>query len=589
YIDHQGKAELGFPENFPCPLKQSAPIKKKFFEAFRAARDSHKTVIFSKNVLVGDEVFICLICPIFSQSDKFQGAILGVLNVKKSLAIALKPIILDKDDYAWVLNGEGYLIYHPFHEEMLMHNIFKNRAFCFDCHSNFELERRMLKDSSGFAIKKNLKTSDQLIAFATVPLRNTKWVIAVSLPFKKIYGSIRNQFKNYLILYTLMIMTIVSGAILISRINTKHLTAKKEIEKLKIQASLTNEKAQAEFRYRLLVEQSPDPIFLCTRKKFILVNQSFETLFGYSAQEVYSSDFSIFKLIPPSNLEYFKQKAEAFIRARIRFSTINLDMQSKGGKLLQVQIAGGRFRLNNKIVYQGIVHDVTKVRQLEREQQKRKHLAMIGEMSARIAHEIKNPLASIQTGIQLLEAQVTNDEKAKKYYERLLGEIQRVDSILKGLLSYAREDYFKLKNVQISRLINRFAGLVEPTIKKNELRLQINVQDGLPPVKIDEQKMEQVLWNIFLNAVQASKAGGTILINAKRQGRNVVLQIHDQGSGIPEHILKKIFQPFFSTRTQGNGLGLAISKKIIEGLNGKLTIESKEDKGTIVTIQLPTE
>lgn len=225
--------------------------------------------------------------------------------------------------------------------------------------------------------------------------------------------------------------------------------------------------------------------------------------------------------------------------------------------------------------------------QLERDRERQKHLALIGEMAARIAHEIKNPLASIQTGIQFLESHLRNDDKQKGYYERLRNEIQRVDRILKGLLTYAREDRLDARLVEIPMLIKRFESLIAPTIEKQGLQLESHLGNNLPMVQIDEHKIEQVLWNVMLNAIQASEPGGKIHLEAVPYDGGIEMRVRDQGSGIPETDLEKIFTPFYSTKPHGSGLGLAISKKIIEMHQGKITIESKSGQGTTVIIHLP--
>ena len=264
-------------------------------------------------------------------------------------------------------------------------------------------------------------------------------------------------------------------------------------------------------------------------------------------------------------------------------------MRSKADKILEVEVSLSQYSLKDKIGFQGVIHDVTKVKQLEREREQRKHLAILGEMAARIAHEIKNPLASIQTGIQLLESQVAEDEKQRTYYERLLGEIQRVDKILKGLLTYARDDHLELKTTKVEQVIKRFQELFQPTARKEKIKLQVKIQENLPEIQIDEHKLEQVLWNLCLNAVQASKAGHRINLDVSKSDGGIKITIQDQGIGIPKESLEKIFQPFFSTRTHGSGLGLAISKKIVELHKGELQIESELNKGTTVMIYLPVK
>ncbi len=449
-VDHHGVAQVGYPADFPCLAEQAPEVQHKFNEALAAAKNNRTTVIFSKNTLVNGKVFTCLIAPIYSRQDEFHGAILGVLHINDALQEALKPIFKGIDDYAWLLNDEGYLLYHPSHEDMLLRNVIKSEPGCLKCHQKFSFEQQMLSTEIGAGIKQNRGSPKVMIGYARVPLQNTHWVVAVSSPIATLLASIRNQFISFLLLVIFMMLAITVSAVLISRINNKLMLAK-----------------------------------------------------------------------------------------------------------------------------------------LERDQERHKHLAVIGEMAARIAHEIKNPLASIQTGIQLLESQLQNGEQQKSYYERLRGEIQRVDKILKGLLTYAREDHLDARMMDIAPLMRRFAELIAPIIEKQGLRLETHLEPNLPAVQIDEQKLEQVLWNIGLNAAQANQAGDTIWIMVARANDGIKITISDEGVGISEHALQRIFQPFFSTKPHGSGLGLAISKKIVELHHGKIAIESKEGQGTTVVIYLP--
>ncbi|UCE06754.1 MAG: PAS domain S-box protein [bacterium] len=587
YVDHEGVAIFGYPEGYPCPADQPEDIQQRFKKTYDEAVHLKKTLIFEKNILIDRKVTVCLVTPIYSDNNEFIGAIIGALDVRKALYDALRPIMILDKDHAWVINELGYLIYHMHHDEMLIQNLFNANPECFDCHVNFDMERAMFSRQNGAGIKENFKTQKQLIGYAQVELENTRWVVAISTPFDIITTSLRKEFRNFLLMIIVIIVTVVIGAFLVNRINTEHITTKNELENLKIQAALINEKNAAEFRYRILVEQSPDPIFLCTRKKILMVNNSFEKLFGYKQDEVCGSGFLFMELVDPESTEKFEQTVEQFIRNREPITSVTLQMRNKEGNPLDVEISLGRFFLGKKVVYQGIVHDITKVRKLEQEREQRKHLAILGEMAARIAHEIKNPLASIQTGIQLLESQVQESGQQTSYYERLRGEIQRVDKILKGLLTYAREDYLELKRVKIEQVIKRFQEIFQPTVRKEKNKLHVKVEENLPELRVDEHKLEQVLWNLCLNAVQASNSGDPICINVLRQDNGIKITIRDQGVGIPQESLEKIFQPFFSTRSHGSGLGLAISKKIIELHKGELTLESELDKGTAVMIYLP--
>ncbi|MDW7680461.1 MAG: ATP-binding protein [bacterium] len=587
FVDETGKAIAGYPENHPCPSRLPDSLKIGYFSAFESARLNRKIIVHSRDVVDNDRVLVCLIAPIFTEDLTFRGAVTGILNVQKSIEAALEPIITGTQDYVWVLNANGFLMYHPHHNMSLMGNILHVKGQCFDCHQNFEFEREIMTRQTGVEIKSIFNNPAQLVGFATVPLENTSWLVVVNSPFRQIKTLIRSQFKHMLLLILFMMGTVIIGAVLINQINKTRITARKELENIKVQKALIKEKKAVESRYRILVEQSPDPIFLFTRRKFILVNASFETFFGYRGAEIYGGKLKFIGLVDAEYVHRFESEMKKFIKGKKQLTAISTAMRNSSGAFLEVQISFSRFRMGGAIVYQGVLHDVTKIKQLEREQEQRKHLSMIGEMSARIAHEIKNPLASIQTGIQLLESTVTANDPQKSYYERLRREIQRVDSILKGLLSYARHDSLSKKSVQIETLLNRFQRLILPTLKKHQLKLVVDLEPNLPSIEIDDQKMEQVLWNICLNAIQASPAGEKILIKVSSNNDSLLLKIEDHGCGIAEENLKKIFYPFFSTRTHGTGLGLAISRKIVEQHQGKLEIKTKQNVGTTVSIYLP--
>lgn len=449
-VDSTGITLVGYPNGFPCLVDQSAEVQQEFHEAFATAKYKRESIIFSKNVAVNGQVFVCLIAPIFLRQDEFLGAVMGNIHIDVALQEALKPIFKGCNDYVWLLNEQGYLLYHPSHEDMLLRNVIKSEPGCLECHQKFTFEQQMLPTDIGVRIKQNRGAAKAIIGYARVPLKNTYWIVAVSSPFSDLLASIRNQFISFLLLIIFMMITITVGANLINRINNKLMLAK-----------------------------------------------------------------------------------------------------------------------------------------MEQAQEQQKHLAIIGAMAARIAHEIKNPLASIQTGIQLLESQIHNCEQQKGYYERLRNEIQRVDKILKGLLSYAREEQLEARLMDITPLIKRFVNVITPTLEKQGLALETHIDADLPQVWLDQTKMEQVLWNIMLNATQASQPGGRLFLDILKNREGLEIRLRDEGAGIPDSIRHKMFQPFFSTKPHGTGLGLAISQKIVELHHGKITIQSQQEMGTTVSIHLP--
>ena len=226
--------------------------------------------------------------------------------------------------------------------------------------------------------------------------------------------------------------------------------------------------------------------------------------------------------------------------------------------------------------------------QKKQEDSRREHLAFIGEMSTRIAHEIKNPLASLQTGIQLLESNLPENTATKEYFSRLTGEVERVDRIVKGLLTYAGEEHLQKKATNLAELAQRVVDLNRQSSNDKQITWRVNSNGTDVVATVDAQRIEQVLWNLIINAMHAISDSGDITIEVIGDAKGMVnLIVADNGSGIPSHVLEKLFKPFFSTKSQGTGLGLAISKKIIEAHGGSITITSEAGQGTEVTISLP--
>jgi len=589
YINSSGKASAGYPVNYPCPSKHGLEMRTKFLKAFNMARSHRHTEILSKNILVEGKLLLCLISPIFSFENKFQGAILGILNVKDCINTALQPVLSDSGDHAWVLNDEGLLVYHPTHEEMLLNTIFKSNSKCDKCHGDFSLEKQIVENESGFVVKENLNSQKQLVGYSQLPLRNINWIVVVSSPFDQITESINQLSQNFLIITVLMISTILFSASYINRINRKRISSQKELQFLAERAYIIKEKNEVESRYRVLVEQSPDPILLSTREKLIMMNPSFEKLFGIKTGDITNNSLAVEELLADFIIDNAKEKILKFALYGHKSTIIQMRVKNFEGKELEIETSVHRFLLNNRIVYQCILHDVTIIRKLERNRRRQEHLAMIGEMSARISHEIKNPLAGIQTGIQLLEKRISKADIKSSYFQRLRREVQRVDRIVKGLLTFARDDQLNQKIIDIKPLLQRFVTAIQPSLKKENLTLILKMEPKLPKVYIDEHKFEQVLWNIVLNASQASLANSTIIMEVNQRGQKLKIAITDHGEGIPNDILPKVFLPFFSTRTKGSGLGLAISKKIIDMHGGSLKIESTAGRGSTVIIIFPGE
>lgn len=222
-------------------------------------------------------------------------------------------------------------------------------------------------------------------------------------------------------------------------------------------------------------------------------------------------------------------------------------------------------------------------------------LASLGTLTASLAHEIRNPLVAIKTFAQLLPERMDDEEFRTGFLNIASGSVDRISTLINELLSFARPSTPQLKNEDINEIVQKVELLITPEARKKDINLSSNFALHLPPVLVDGEQIKQVLLNVILNAIQAIEGKGEIwletrAINITRYGnpeRFVQIEIRDTGEGIPQENLERIFDPYFSTRPNGSGLGLSISHQIVQEHGGFFDVESEVGKGTSFRIHLP--
>lgn len=241
-----------------------------------------------------------------------------------------------------------------------------------------------------------------------------------------------------------------------------------------------------------------------------------------------------------------------------------------------------------------IFSDVSKIKALEGEMQQARTMAALGEMSATVAHEIRNPLGAMGIWAGLLERDLTTDDSKSRTLKKIIEGLSRLNKIVSNLLVYTRPVKPELRKVRLETLLEEVVGFME--IEVERLGKEIAVERRWTPqnrtfLLADPEKMEQVVMNLCLNAMQAMPNGGTLGVAIERTGSGagafVCFSISDTGTGIEKENLSKIFDPFFTTRENGTGLGLAIVKKFVESHSGHITVESTPGSGSTFRIFLP--
>jgi len=213
-------------------------------------------------------------------------------------------------------------------------------------------------------------------------------------------------------------------------------------------------------------------------------------------------------------------------------------------------------------------------------------LATLGYLAAGMAHEIRNPLNSISLFVQLIKEGVEDSEKTE-YVEKILQEVDRVDGTLRKLLDTAKRPRFELTEVNIEAIIQKTLDSFAPQMSTQKITLVFLPKKNLPRLKADPAEIQQIFTNLFLNAIDEMPAGGELAIELDHDDSDITIQVSDSGQGIPEENLPNIFDPFFSTKSRGTGMGLPLVLRIIKNYGGKIEVVASGKSGTTFLIRLP--
>lgn len=224
---------------------------------------------------------------------------------------------------------------------------------------------------------------------------------------------------------------------------------------------------------------------------------------------------------------------------------------------------------------------------LEEKLRKAEHLSVIGEMTAGVSHEIRNPLGIIKSSAQLMKKKMTKLEVSSNIPDIIIEESRRLNNIITDFLDFARPRQADLRPCHINEIIDKNLSFLESQIQEQQIVISKAFDDHLPGVSADPDMLYQAFLNIFLNCFQAVGENGSVTIVTRFNTRHVSVSFTDNGPGIAEDMLEKIWTPFFTTKDTGTGLGLGIVKNIIEAHNGTIRIFNAKPSGAVVDITLP--
>ncbi|MGE5246011.1 MAG: two-component system sensor histidine kinase NtrB [Betaproteobacteria bacterium] len=246
--------------------------------------------------------------------------------------------------------------------------------------------------------------------------------------------------------------------------------------------------------------------------------------------------------------------------------------------------------------------DLTQVEQLEERERLRDRLASLGEMAAGIAHELKNPLAGIEVMAGLLRRQVPDSKDAQSLLADIISEAKLANAIVVEMLEFVRPIRLQVEPTNVADVLHQAITLAESKAYRGEVQVQVDIAPDLPVLEGDNHQLCQVFTNLIANAFEALEGRGSIALAARagalvddpefvREAQapipTVVVEVSDDGPGVPAELTDRIFNPFFTTKPQGSGLGLAIVRKIVDAHDGRIDVSSTAGKGTRFRVTLP--
>ncbi|MCG8603873.1 PAS domain S-box protein [bacterium] len=346
-------------------------------------------------------------------------------------------------------------------------------------------------------------------------------------------------------------------------------------------------------RIRAIVETAVDGIITIDERGIMeSFNQSAERMFGYKAQEMIGEN--VRRLMPSpyrdEHNHYISNYLNTGERKIIGFGREVVGLR-KDGSTFPLYLAVSEIDLGERRVFTGIVRDLTQQKAMQEQILQSERLAVIGKMAAKVAHEIRNPLSSVSLNAELLEDEIqelgSHNDEAKSLLKSMIQEIDRVTALTDEYLQFSRLPESNPMKGQFSDLLGDVREFIDSELAQKRIEFEFEDTNPTFSVRLDPTQFRRVLMNLIRNAIESMPQGGKLRIWTEKDGKMGILNIQDNGTGIPKEKLEKIFEPFFTTKDFGTGLGLAITQQIVREHGGRISCKSQIGRGTRFRIELP--
>jgi PAS domain S-box-containing protein len=550
--------------------------------------EQSKTMSQGSTLIIKRTTTAYAISPIYRQ-ERFSGVALLQVSINDIAKHFVSAIKTGSRGYAWIMDKDGDLLYHPLRQEMVGRNLYKTDASCFQCHKSFNLEKTIIEGKAKDFGRYIAPTGeDKIIAFSTATIDNISLIVAASAP----YSEVTYATKSSMVLYSYLILSIFAATTIISIwliiFNKKRIQAEEMVKRkqdLESYAAKLEERVKTRTSELVSEKEKLNTIVSAIGGGIVLIdkdgiiqwtNQTIRNMAGMDVTGKSCED-----ICPDCDISGEHNRAD--------INTIIVsNLFGNKDKYFQITTAPIKGEDGGIHGYIRLIQDVTEMKKMEEQIGQSEKLASLGRLAAGIAHEIGNPLTSIFSFVQILK-ESEEDQFKRESLETVHFHINRISGILKQLSGFTKMPKGETKECHINEIIEASIDIIHFDKKAKGISIVRDLSADLSNYTCigDSNQLSQVFVNLTLNAIDSMPDGGKLTVRSRRQDDNVIVQFEDTGIGIQKEALPKIFDPFYTTKEKGTGLGLAVCYDIIKKMNGTITVESEVGKGSTFTITIP--
>jgi PAS domain S-box-containing protein len=616
------------------PDRKGANIRDtKYFRRALTLRRNEYLITSLMNIIEtrDDSKQFAVVAPIYQNrtgatDPQFSGAVLAVLSLDGITQKYLAPIKSGIRGYAWMMEDDGTLLYHPTQPQMVGKNLFRTDQSCFQCHRSFSAEKRMVEGKAEtFGYYEAPGGENKLAAYYKLPIGVRAWFVVVSAPYSDVIALMHKSRIFYSLLIISIFITTIVASLIASVTYRKKIKAEEKARHLENQRRLEQEIVISKNYLENIIENTKTNLIVLDRELVVrTVNTAQAQTLTRTKKDILDRPF--FSLFPEDLRPYEGTPMEELLRQTLAGGTsreireypltglrpepVYFDM-IVSPLLIAGEVTGIVITSNNvtervllekslkkytEELEDRVEQEVAQHRKLEQQVMHSERLAALGRLAAGVAHEIGNPLTSISTFAQLLR-EMSTDEFAQSSLDIIKTHIQRITEIVRQMSSFARPSSTNLKLHQINDILSSSLELMRFDKRmKSTIVIRKELSPDVPKTIIDDGQIAQVFINIILNALDAMPDGGTLAVSSRRavDERNremIMVSFADTGTGIHPGEAERIFDPFYTTKEagKGTGLGLSVSYDIVKRFGGDIRMESEVGKGTTFTIFLPVQ